>query len=315
MVGNMTSRALGRVPWSSAVRLTTIGFSLIELMVVIGIIVLLMALLLPALAAARRQGYVAGTQGELQSIRSACEQYFTTFGAYPGLFAESDISASHGSGTSLSGTQNLMISLQGTTSGTGSVSDALTVNGKSATIYPPGGGPYDQGASQQYLPFFAPRAGEVAYVATTTAASYTTTFAPSASTTQFAMATLVDHFPDALPVLYYRRTAGVDGTGGGTTVVGTSAGKTAYYSNANAEFDGATLTSPSGSAFNQATYGAYTTFEGTTNLTAAVTNSAISATTACGGFVLIAAGPSRYYGTVTSGSTTTNDNIVVLGGR
>jgi prepilin-type N-terminal cleavage/methylation domain-containing protein len=170
-------------------RLAARGFSLIELIVVVGIIVLLMAILLPALAAAKKQSYITSTGAELGAIRSGCEQYYTSFGSYPGVFP-TDLPA--------------------------------------------------PSASKQYLPFYTARGDVVPASGITTA--------PAAD---LAFPTIVDHFPDALPILYYRRTTGVS-----APAVSETAGSPAscFYRKCNAMYtDTTTLKSTSGLVFNQKT--------------------------------------------------------------
>jgi type II secretory pathway pseudopilin PulG len=229
-------------------RLAAGGFSLIELIVVVGIIVLLMAILLPALAAAKKQSYITSTGAELGAIRSGCEQYYTSFGSYPGVFPEAAIASSS---SALSGTQNLVISLMGglsTSSGTqippGTITSATPAyNNTSVFVLTPGAGPTDlpaPSASKQYLPFYTARGDVVPASGITTA--------PAAD---LAFPTIVDHFPDALPILYYRRTTGVS-----APAVSETAGSPAscFYRKCNAMYtDTTTLKSTSGLVFNQKT--------------------------------------------------------------
>src|SRR5688500_17753850 len=64
---NIGSARLGRRPSS--------GFTLVELLVVIGIIAVLVAILLPALSAARRQANTAKCLSNLRSIGQALNAY------------------------------------------------------------------------------------------------------------------------------------------------------------------------------------------------------------------------------------------------
>jgi prepilin-type N-terminal cleavage/methylation domain-containing protein len=66
------------------------GFTLTELLVVIGIITILIGILLPVVNRVRRIAYVADTQNEISQLANACNQYYTTFHAYPGPFSNDD---------------------------------------------------------------------------------------------------------------------------------------------------------------------------------------------------------------------------------
>ena len=72
----MTTNTLPRVR-------NRIGFTLIEILIVISIIAVLAGLLLPAIGAVRRRGQVAATVLEIQSLKNAIEQYKQKFGDYP----------------------------------------------------------------------------------------------------------------------------------------------------------------------------------------------------------------------------------------
>jgi type II secretory pathway pseudopilin PulG len=67
------------------------GFTLVELLVVIGIIIILMGILLPVISHMRRAAYIADTQNEISQLSNACNQYYTTFNAYPGPLSNDQI--------------------------------------------------------------------------------------------------------------------------------------------------------------------------------------------------------------------------------
>jgi prepilin-type N-terminal cleavage/methylation domain-containing protein len=60
-----------------------IGFTLVELLVVISIIAILAGLLLPVIGSVRRRGQVTATVLEIQNLKNAIEQYKQKFGDYP----------------------------------------------------------------------------------------------------------------------------------------------------------------------------------------------------------------------------------------
>src|SRR5580704_241934 len=67
------------------------GFTLVELLVVIGIIVILIAILLPVVSKVRTEAYSANTLNTIQQLSSACERYYQDFGAYPGPISNDDL--------------------------------------------------------------------------------------------------------------------------------------------------------------------------------------------------------------------------------
>jgi type II secretory pathway pseudopilin PulG len=59
------------------------GFTLLEMLIVIGVIILLVGLLLPALAAARRQRLILLANKEVKTIAAAASEYYKELGVYP----------------------------------------------------------------------------------------------------------------------------------------------------------------------------------------------------------------------------------------
>jgi prepilin-type N-terminal cleavage/methylation domain-containing protein len=90
------------------------GFTLVELLVVIGIILILIGILLPAVSKLRMSAYATDTSNEISQISNACGQYYSTFHAYPGPFSNDD--------TTGGPTSNLAVGF-GTGSGTPTLQD------------------------------------------------------------------------------------------------------------------------------------------------------------------------------------------------
>jgi competence protein ComGC len=67
------------------------AFTLAELLVVLGIILLLMGILLPTISKMTDAGRKADTANQLNVLRTAVEQYYQTFQAYPGPLDDREI--------------------------------------------------------------------------------------------------------------------------------------------------------------------------------------------------------------------------------
>jgi type II secretory pathway pseudopilin PulG len=84
------------------------AFTIIELIVVVGIIVLLLSILIPAVGAARSSSRKTATSTQMRNIALACESYYQIFRAYPGAISTRD----YGTTTAnFSESQSLVVSL------------------------------------------------------------------------------------------------------------------------------------------------------------------------------------------------------------
>jgi len=338
------------------------GFTLIEILVVVAIIVVLISILIPALGAAKKRARIVDTTSLMDNLQTDIEAYYQQFNAYPGPFPTAQTTSGN-STLKLSGTQNLLLGLTYAlrepadvapnvvaTTGfpavqLGSVPPAVIINWIDPTVP---NGPLDRGsqspsnAYNQLSPFFTPTKRELSPSTTPSSQLWLPT-GIAANTAipfnKFNFPTIIDHFPDPLPILYYRKTPGVEGTAtavdnkgnvqiqaAGTAaapaiaITNPTVGIASYYLDENKEYtDGSvTITSPSGSSFPQAgaaggglTPNQLASFACT--VIPPVPPSAVSTATSRGGYVLISAGPSRTYGVAVNASV--SDNIVVVGGQ
>ncbi len=158
------------------------GFTLIEIMVVVGIIALLIGILLPALSKVQEKAKVTQTLGLMQEFAKACDSFQQEFGRYPGLVPEEILA----NDPQISGTENALLELMGGGVRKNDVDKTLytdTTMGYGAPEWkvlkftPPGqaefevkiniakigDGPRING--KQYPPFFAPKANELRPIA------------------------------------------------------------------------------------------------------------------------------------------------------
>jgi prepilin-type N-terminal cleavage/methylation domain-containing protein len=316
------------------------GFTLIELLVVVGIIVILIALLIPALSAAKRRAKITETTATLTGLKSNIEQYYQNFQAYPGPAPVAQTTSTNADAPT--GTQSLLLALCYSPYGTskaGTTPSECKVSISGTAVYidaanPTGPTDFANG-NKQYPAFFTPTSKDIT-AGTLSGTTYTWNpggISGSGVASAAKMPTIIDRFADPLPILYYRRTPGVDGTGdvpvGGSTVTNQPAGSTAaaaaivlpivanppvtvasFYLNENLAYIGTSgtpvnLVSPSGSTFPQSGK-----LDANTLATDVATISPAPPpgnATARGEYVLISAGFDRTYGT--------SDDIIVVGGN
>lgn len=89
------------------------AFTLTEILVVIGIIVILIGLLLPALSKVTQRAKVTETQALMQEFAKACDSFFLKFGFYPGIVPENSLVQADGVAPQLSGMENALLHLMG----------------------------------------------------------------------------------------------------------------------------------------------------------------------------------------------------------
>jgi prepilin-type N-terminal cleavage/methylation domain-containing protein len=236
MLGAMANHPRRARRWKN--RAGRAGFTLIEIMVVVVIIIILAALLIPALAGAKRRARYVDNQSLLTSIGQAVEQYQQVFNAYPA--APDGVATGAGTGK-MSGAQALLLALSyaWVDNNDAAPNNADTVFGTTATppvvkypcnftmVVDPAkpAGPIDHGnttptgAYREYPPFFTPSSRELSPSYESPPGSPPQWNAGGvklnggmATINTFAFPVLIDHYANPMPILYFRGTPGVTGT-------------------------------------------------------------------------------------------------------
>ncbi len=86
------------------------GFTLVELLVAIGIIMVLIGILLPALGKVSTKAKATSTTATMNEFAKACDVFYTQFGYYPGIVPEAMLAATI---NPISGTENALLHLMG----------------------------------------------------------------------------------------------------------------------------------------------------------------------------------------------------------
>lgn len=187
------------------------GFTLVELLVVIGIIAVLMGILIPIVGHIRLTGYVTATQAQISIIQGAIENYRQQFESYPGPLPESELKTSVNAAGLATGSENLVLGLLG-----GLINKNGVVTYDSTRV---GSGPASLNPLklQTYQPLIDPVAGGLdkaksandwvvwsdanAHQGIINGANFKDTKLPE----------FVDRFPDPMPILYIRARVGAAG--------------------------------------------------------------------------------------------------------
>lgn len=303
------------------------GFTLIELLVVIGIIVVLIGILVPAMGKARQMARQAETESLMTHLSTSIQSYYDAFHAYPGP-ARVDYTTGAVGGKKVSGSQNLLLGMSYSMA-TSPIKVPLPFTG-SPTMYVDPNTPGTvidharykaDGNPEQLSSFFDANSRQISKFNTGTVPP-AATWPPagvvgSAGSNTFNFPVPVDTFNDGLPILYYRRTPGVDKPTGQSTVVSdaafAAASPFAYYYKENEEYTtSTTLVATSGSVMSQATGNMANPTTGAAELNSRVSNGSGAGISATGGFVLISAGIDRIYGKV---GGKPSDDITKVGGN
>lgn len=136
------------------------GFTLVELLVVIGIIALLVGLLLPALAAVREQGKITQTKALMKNFGDAVDSFELTHNRKPGALSERQLASDSNNYSAISGTENAMLELMGGLTANGA--DQFDLAGITIWRDDIGLGPTINGA--KYDAYFKPNPRDLYYV-------------------------------------------------------------------------------------------------------------------------------------------------------
>jgi prepilin-type N-terminal cleavage/methylation domain-containing protein len=171
MTASLTERTDSPMPRPTS-NVAQRGFTLTEMLVVIGIIALLIGILLPALSRVQDRARRTQTESLMNEFRSACENFQQQFGFYPGIVPEAILNAT--ANPAISGMENALLHMCGgaiaqddpdygaaayaswteVTFGSGTNTFRIKVNASKV-----GEGPRIQGA--KYSSFFSPKTDDL----------------------------------------------------------------------------------------------------------------------------------------------------------
>jgi type II secretory pathway pseudopilin PulG len=195
------------------------AFTITELLVVIGIIVVLVGILLPALSAVRGKALMTSTEGTMREFSKACDIYHGDHGNYPGALPD-DVVAGLSDPDRISGTENALLALMGgyrvvtpfTIAGSAEDLDysAYISAGATEVVSPASNGGWGLAVMRSdigqgpivnmkpYSPYFSPSGSEVRR----TLGQDTLTDADDPTTDMYNLPDLMDRWGQ--PILYFR---------------------------------------------------------------------------------------------------------------
>jgi prepilin-type N-terminal cleavage/methylation domain-containing protein len=213
------------------------GFTLIELMVVIGIIVLLVSILVPVVSKVRTASYEASTSQQLIALQNGIENYHQANGAYPGPLPDDEVmpngppvakgAVSQNTIGKITSSENLVFGLLGGIQATVNPANLSVQLTYSANLVGKGPQSLSPLKSQTYGTYVDPTSSGLDttrdglgnwFPWSNGAHQYTSAASPPY--TDNAAPEFVDRFPDGMPILYVRARAGA------TLVVTDGASKT-----------------------------------------------------------------------------------------
>ena len=194
------------------------GFTLVELLVTIGIIVVLVGLLVPVVGKVRLAAQEASTKNFISQIASACENYQLTFRAYPGPLSNDQVNAAGSGATApvitgvpmpgqITGTENCVLGLLGGIQATTGSGGAVTYTYDPALV---GVGPNSLNPRQ---PKRYPAFIDAKYLSSATGPKTGHFGGEFGEANDTIIPEFVDQFPNALPILYLRARTGAVANG------------------------------------------------------------------------------------------------------